>query len=59
MNIKKKVLKEKQLLFARYKIVEEYLIDCIANGDKGKEDELKQIQINADELDSIIKFLRK
>ncbi|MHA1483402.1 MAG: hypothetical protein ACTSQA_08215 [Candidatus Heimdallarchaeaceae archaeon] len=59
MNIKKKVLKEKRELFARYKIIESYLIDCIANGDKGKENELKEIQMNIDELDNIIKFLEK
>jgi len=59
MNIIKKILKEKTLLLKRYRVVEEFLIDCIANGDKGKEDELKEFQVEIDELDKIIKFLNK
>ena len=59
MNIKKKILKEKTLLLKRYRVVESFLIDCIANGDKGKEDELKEFQVEIDELDKIIKFLNK
>ena len=59
MNIKKKVLKERRELLARYKIIESYLIDCISNGDKGKENELRETQRNIDELENIIKFLEK
>ena len=59
MNIIKKILKEKTLLLKRYRVVESFLIDCIANGDKGKEDELKEFQVEIDELDKIIKFLNK
>lgn len=59
MNIKKKMLKERRDLFARYRVTEAYLIDCISNGDKGKEDDLKHVQGDIDELRNIIKFLEK
>ena len=59
MNIKKQILKEKRGDLERYRVIEEYLSYCISNGDKGKEDELKQVQMNIDELENIIKFLEQ
>jgi len=57
MDIKKRILKEKILLLKRYKVIEEFLIDRIANKeDRG--DELSKAQVDIDELEKIIKFLK-
>jgi len=57
MDIKKRILKEKILLLRRYKVIEEFLIDRIANGEE-RGDELSKAQVDIDELTKIIKFLK-
>lgn len=56
---KRKMYKEKLVELLRYKILEEYLKERLGAGEKNREDELREVQKIIDELNKLLKFLKK
>lgn len=55
---KKIMLREKEEMFLRYKVTEEYLVKRIPEGEEDKKEELIECRKTIKELENIIEFLK-